>query len=135
MALNPRIHLQHRTWAVWLVVLIAVFAALAPTLSHGLALARSSAGMEADLCVSAGVSHPSPDAPEGPQSAVPLVHCPLCLLTSDRMVPPPLPWGMALRVPGAQPVPVAWPGFFSSTHFELAAAPRGPPDFLLLSNI
>lgn len=130
MALNPRIHLLHRTWAVWLVVFIAVFAALAPTLSHGVALARSSAGMETDLCVSAGVSHLAPDAPEGPQSAVSLAHCPMCLLASDRMAPPPLPWGMALRVPGAPPVPVARAGIFFSTHFALAAAPRGPPEFL-----
>lgn len=130
MALNPRIHLLHRTWAVWLVVLIAVFAALAPTLSHGLALAHSGAGMETDLCVSAGVSHPSPEAPEGPQSTVPLAHCPFCLLASDRMAPPPLPWGMPLRVQDAPPMPGARAGIFFSTHFALAAAPRGPPYFL-----
>jgi len=130
MALKPRTHLPHRTWAVWLVLLIAVFAALAPTLSHGLALARSGVGMGTDLCASAGVSHPSPDAPAGPQSAVPLAHCPFCLQASDRMAPPPLPWGMPLRVQGAPPVPVARLGFFCSTPFDLAAAPRGPPYFL-----
>lgn len=130
MALNPRIHLLHRPWAVWLAVLLAVFAALAPTLSHGLALERSGAGMETDLCVSAGIGHGTPEAPDAPGSVLSLVHCPFCLQAPDRMAPPPLPWSFPLRVQGAHPEPVARPGFVFCAHLALAPPPRGPPNFL-----
>jgi hypothetical protein len=122
--------LLRRPWAVWLAVLIAVFSALAPTVSHALALTYRVAPMEASYCSSMGMVDAVPDSTGGQGSAAALVHCPFCLHVTDRLAPPPQPVVCPLRVVGRHPPPRVLPVPAYAVDFVLAAAPRGPPAFL-----
>ena len=115
----------HRPWAVWLAVLIAVFGALAPTVSHALAQGVAPAMM--DICVSGDSAAMPADAPSGSQSAPSLDHCPFCLHAADRVGVLPQPLLTPLLVPGDNPQPVVQPVFFFSTYLAHAPPPRGPP--------
>lgn len=122
--------LIHRPWAVWLAVLIVVFGALAPTVSHALALTYRVASMETEHCSSAGLVQTASDSTGGQGAAAALVHCPFCLHLTDRLAPPPQPLVCPLRVVGRHPPPMVLPLPACAVEFVLAAAPRGPPAFL-----
>lgn len=127
MAMNaPRTLLRHSA-VVWIAVFIALFAALAPTLSHGLALAHLGASMDTNLCTSAGGSHGSSDAPEAPLSALSLAHCPFCLHSTDRAAPPSQGVPCLLFVQDGHREPLARQVFFYAGPHTLAPPPRGPP--------
>ena len=123
--------LLHRPWAVWLTVLIAVFGALAPTVSHALVLARGGASPMVEICTTTGtqwvIASTAADAPEEQKSAMSLDHCAFCLHTADRTAPPShlSPIRFAAR---DTPREVADEhGFFILGHFALTPPLRGPP--------
>ena len=152
MPTKPLFPLLRRAWMRWLAVLVAVFAALAPTLSHALVLARSSGPAWAEVCTSTGTRWvlvgqapadvpPSADAnpavtpiqtgsPDGQEPAFSLDHCPFCLLTSDCVAPPPHALVHLFAVSGAIKVPTVRQAFLFIPHFALKPPPRGPPDSL-----
>jgi hypothetical protein len=124
--------LLRRPWAVWLAVLIAVFAALAPTVSHALARTYRVASMETDHCSSVGLmptAANSTGSTDGQGSAAALVHCPLCLHVTDRVALLPVVALPPLLLPDASPPPRVQQVFFFSTYLAHAPPPRGPPGF------
>jgi hypothetical protein len=137
---------------VWLAVLLALFSALAPTLSHALAatgarqafsievctgdgLRRVVAGHDADASIAAGLAGSaqaiSTAGDDGsPASTTSLLHCPFCLLGANTMALPPAPSTFRF-VPTNLPVGSPRPNCAAprATLFVLVAAPRGPPSF------
>lgn len=133
MSLKPYLALLRRPLALWLAVLIAVFGALAPTLSHALVWAQGGAAPMLEICTSTGprwVASPMPtDSPDGQESAPSLVHCPFCLLSTDRAAPAPHALVHLFVVLGDPEAPTIRQAFFFFTHFALTPPPRGPPAF------
>ena len=122
---------------VWLALLLAVFAALAPTVSHALAASRGDAGTLTEICSSTGSrwvsvaqtdsNSSSTDSSNGQESAASLSQCPFCLLSTDRVAPAPHPLVHLFDVLGDTPEPTVLQAFFYSKAFSLGAPPRGPP--------
>lgn len=127
MRQQPPWTLLRRTAVVWLAVLVALLGALAPTLSHALALARGGAPMEMALCASAEPDRASAAPQEGQGAAPSLAHCPFCLHSTDRLAPASHPLPYLFGVADAHPEPVALQAFFYAQHRILAPPPRGPP--------
>jgi hypothetical protein len=115
----------HRLWAAWLAVLLVLFAALAPTVSHAIAVERGAQTLE--ICTSTGAKSIPADSPTGPESALHLDHCPFCLHAADRVAPPPTPVAYLFLVQGGQQEAMVWQAFFYAPHPYPKAAPRGPP--------
>jgi Protein of unknown function (DUF2946) len=88
------LHLEslRRPWAAWLAVLLVLFGAFAPTLSHGIGLAQAAGQWPADICVSpasmAVADNTLADSPDGRESVVSSQHCPFCLLSTNGVGPP-----------------------------------------------
>jgi hypothetical protein len=125
---NARHHHQpalHRLVVAWLAVLLALFAALAPTVSHALALDHATQGIE--ICTSAGAQIIPADSPTGPESTKLMDHCPFCLLQADRVAPPPSPVAYLFLVQSGQQEGPVSQAFFFVPHPYSPAAPRGPP--------
>jgi len=143
--------LRRPRWA-WLAMLLVLFGAVAPTLSHALAAASAGQPFGIEVCTSGGsrwvsVGHNAgapevaglaastqPDSANGedgsPASLAPLVHCPFCLLGANPMAPPPAPSDTRFSpagLPHEAPRPAGNPP--RSASFILVAAPRGPPFF------
>lgn len=115
----------HRLWAAWLAVLLALFAALAPTVSHAIAAERGVQTLE--ICTSTGAKVIPADFPNGQESAAHLEHCPFCLLSTDRIAPAPTPVTYLFLVhSGSQEVAAGQPFFYSPRPYS-KTAPRGPP--------
>lgn len=122
---------------VWLALLLAVFAALAPTVSHALAASRGDAGTLTEICSSTGsrwvsvnqadANSSSTDSSNGQESAISLTHCPFCLLSTDRVAPAPHPLVHLFAVFGDNPEPTVLQAFFYFEHFPWGPPPRGPP--------
>jgi hypothetical protein len=119
---------------VWLAVFVAVFAALAPTVSHAIALAQGNTGGGIEICTSEGMrfvaAEPAPssaDSETGSKSALSLSHCPFCLHTTDRVAPPPHPVAYLFLDMGGEQEAMVWQAFFFFTHFALSPPSRGPP--------
>lgn len=133
--MSPTSHLAslRRPLALWLAVLIAVFGALAPPLSHAVALTRGGTAPMVEVCTSSGmreVAAPVPtDSPDGQESAPAPVHCPFCLLAADRAAPAPHPWVHLFAVIGDAEAPTIRQAFFFFTPLAFAPPPRGPPGF------
>lgn len=127
----PLTALLRRPLAVWLAVLIAVFAAFAPTLSHALVLARGGPPPLLAVCTSIGMQGVAnalaADSPDGQESAPSLAHCPFCLLSTDRAVPAPHVLAHLFAVLGDHGEPTTRQAFFFLRHFALTPPPRGPP--------
>ena len=138
MFLNLRFALLRRPLVVWLAVLMAVFGALAPTLSHALAAPAwaevcTPTGMRwlmLDAAVQTDAAQNSADSPQPPEPAFSLVHCPFCLLSTDRAAPAPHALVHLFAVSGAIKVPTVRQAFLFIPHFALKPPPRGPPDSL-----
>ena len=120
-----------RLWAAWLAVLLALFAALAPAVSHAVALSRGGDHAGFEICTSAGAqwlaAPDSGDSSSGQESTPTIDHCPFCLLQADRVAPPPSPVAYLFLVIGGQQEAPVWQAFFYATYFALAPPPRGPP--------
>lgn len=129
MPLSPRHHPLHhllrRPLAVWLAVLIAVFGALAPTVTHALARSGLLGGIE--VCSSTGPQIIPANSPTGPETALSLVHCPFCLHSTDRIAPPPSLLPYLFSVQGGQQEVRLWQAFFFVPLFAPTPPPRGPP--------
>jgi hypothetical protein len=128
--------LAQRRWSLLLVLCVAWFAALAPTVSHALAWSQGSALTFIEVCTTTGsrlvevdTQTPNADSNPGQESALTLSHCPFCLQPTDRCAPPPHPLPYLFLVQGGQQEAPVWQAFFYSPHFDLKAAPRGPPTF------
>ncbi len=117
----------HRLWAAWLAVLLVLFAAFAPPVSHAIALERGAPGIE--ICTSSGTQIIPADSPTGPESALHVDHCPFCLHSADRFAPPPTPVAYLFLGLGGQQEVAVWQAFFYSPQHYPKAAPRGPPAF------
>lgn len=149
MPLKLHFALLRRPLAVWLAVLIALFGALAPTLSHALVMARGGTSAWTEVCTSTGTrwvmldesqntTHPitssatliSTASPDGQEAAFSLDHCPFCLLCTDRVVPPPNALLHLFSVLGDSGAPTIRQVFlYPSTDFSITPPPRGPPAF------
>lgn len=134
MFLKLHTTLLRRPWAVWLAVLIAVFGALAPTVSHALARSQGGVVLWVEVCTDTGMRWvdgntglSSTDSPDGPESAPSLVHCPFCLLLTDRVAPAPHALVHLFAVSGEAEVPTIRQVFLFFTHFAPTPPPRGPP--------
>jgi hypothetical protein len=136
--------LLHRPWLVWLAVWLALFAALAPTVSYAFhaAASRDAADLHA-VCSSAYVAstpHVAPTAPEWLQAKAPQSddsdaplstdtgsHCQRCLLSIERLVILISgDIGFAIQ-PETYAQPVAPSPQFLKSFLELNPPPRGPP--------
>ena len=138
----------HRPWVVWLAVWLVLFTALAPSVSYAFhaAASRDAADLHA-VCSSAFTgatpSNPpgaaptalvwmqgdaTPSADSSPQPVADMGgHCRLCLLSIERLAPPPTSVvGFAIQLE-AYAVPVAPPPQFVKSFLELNPPPRGPP--------
>lgn len=138
--------LLRRPLAVWLAVLVALFGAIAPTLSHALVQGGAAA---VDICTSTGPRGVAPgqaqeatprtasassipaDSPDGQESAFVPDPCPFCLPATDRAVPASCALAFLVVVPGDPGEPTIWQAFFFFNHFSLTPPPRGPPPFSL----
>jgi hypothetical protein len=137
MTLTSHFTLLRRTFVVWLAVWIAVFGALAPTVSHAVAWSQQGASPWVGVCTDAGMrwvdvtaGEAFKDAPDGQEAAPSLVHCPFCLLAVDRVLPA-LQAGHHLFTDRDDfAVPAAWQAVFFSTYVALRPPPRGPPGLL-----
>jgi hypothetical protein len=134
MAMNHRAITQHRPWAVWFALCIALVMALAPTVSHAVAWSLSGSGQFMEVCtatgsrlVSANSTPSSADSPTGQESALSLTHCPFCLHTADRCAPAPNLLPCVFPVQGGQQEAIVGQAFFFFAHFAFAPPPRGPP--------
>ncbi|MBK9573149.1 MAG: DUF2946 domain-containing protein [Rhodoferax sp.] len=125
-------HLEslRRPWAVWLAVLLVLFGAFAPTLSHGIGLAQAAGQWPADICVSpasmAVADNTLADSPDGRESAVSSPHCPFCLLSTHGFGPPATASAHPFASESGLDRPVESALFFESRVAWLAL-PRGPP--------
>jgi hypothetical protein len=133
--------LPYRPWAVWLAVLIAVFGALAPTVSHALVLAQGGIAGSLEICtpqgmrfVTADPTGLTTDSPDGPESVLSLSECPFCLHTTDRVAPPAHPWVYIFVVSNEFKVPTVRQAFLLPLPFAPTPPPRGPPAAFLLLN-
>jgi hypothetical protein len=123
--------LLHRPWAVWLAVLIAVFGALAPTVSHALVLARGGASPMVEICTTTGtqwvLASTAADSPDEQEPAMRFDHCPFCLHSVDRTAPPPHLSPIRFAARDTQCEIAGEHGFFIFGHFALTPPLRGPP--------
>jgi hypothetical protein len=133
----------HRPWLVWLAVWLALFAALAPSVSYAFHAAADRDAADLHAVCSSALKGATPsaapsapvwlpgDPPPSDSSSTPATadmggHCRLCLVSIDRLAPPPTPVvGFAIQ-PATYAVPVAPPQFVKS-FLELNPPPRGPP--------
>ena len=134
MAMHHRATSLHRPWAVWFALCIALVMALAPTMSHALAWSKAGSGNLIETCTATGsrmvpadATLSSADSPAGQESALSLSHCPFCLHTADRVVPPPHPVAYLFLDMGGERGTTIWQAFFFFTHSAIVPPPRGPP--------
>jgi hypothetical protein len=118
-----------RPLAVWLALLVAVLGAIAPTLSHGLALKGAVPLVE--ICTSLGprwvALSDSPDSPDGQESALHIEHCPFCLSATHSVAPPPHVSLHDFGVSGEPAVPALRQAFLFVAQAVLVPPPHGPP--------
>jgi hypothetical protein len=121
-------------WSLWLVLCVAWFAALAPTVSHALAWGQVSELTFIEVCSTTGArvvavdnAFTPADSNPGQESPLTLSHCPFCLQPTDRCAPPPHPLPYLFLVQGGQQEAPVWQAFFYSEQRSFAPPPRGPP--------
>jgi len=135
-----------RRWALWLALLLALFGALAPSVSQALNAARGGNTGLIEVCTSSGprwmalgplateadfsAASAAPPLPDAPVSAQVFDHCPFCLLLADRAAPPPASWPHRFLAAGPAAAPVdPQPNFYPP--FSAPTPPsRAPPAFL-----
>ena len=122
----------HGTRVLWLAVLLAIFAALAPTLSHALAAAGQTPAPLLEVCTSSGMRPAGATGQGGEQSEAPtslqtLSDCSFCWLATDRLAPAPYSEPYAFLGAVAHQRPRAEQPHFFLRPWVLAPPPRGPP--------
>ena len=125
-----------RPWAVWLAVLIALLAAIAPTVTHALILAGGQSPQGVEICttvgprwVTADAGASSDDSNPASGSAATTAHCPFCLQTTDRvaLINEALPYPFLVQ--DRQRKSTVWQVFLYATAHTVNPPPRGPPGF------
>jgi hypothetical protein len=114
---------------------LALFAALAPTVSRALNGIRAHADELVEICTPSGprwmaLGSTAQAGSESTPDSVPIFdHCPFCLLANERIAPPPqaLTFDFALTETIAAPAVTALD--FLVTHHSLLPPSRGPPSF------
>ncbi|HEY8905983.1 MAG TPA: DUF2946 family protein [Rhodoferax sp.] len=143
---------RHR-WVLWLALWLAVFGAMAPTVSRTLNWARGDTGNQVEICTSTGPrwmalnpvgsATAAPDATlvdgqdasrsESDPAPTPfpvLDHCPFCTLLADRVAPP-LSMAFILRVlPGKAVIPTVPLALFHPSFQTRTPPSRAPPTLL-----
>lgn len=118
---------------LWLAIGMAFWGALAPSLSHALVLVSGNSAQWVAVCSSEGMRWvalaASERAPVDLPSGSTLNHCPLCLLSPDRVVPAPHPWVHLFALFGDYPAATVRQAFFFVIEPTLGPLPRGPPAF------
>ena len=134
MSPKPHFAWLRRPLAVWVAVLIAVFGALAPTLSQALVLAQGAMPDGVEVCTGTGMRWVATNAPtdsqSGQESAVNLERCPFCLLSTDHLGPPDVA-SVHLFMEESGLARPDKPLLFLKTFIRFSALPRGPPRFVL----
>lgn len=134
----PSFHrtLTPRPWALWLAVLVALLAALAPALTHAFMPQGVATAPGVEICTDQGtrwVTLAATADPTDPAPATPtldsVAHCAFCLQPPERSAPPPQ---LMLRpTPGSgatQPATVTQARVYGPP-LAFAPPPRGPPAF------
>lgn len=101
IGLNHRTTRQHRPWAVWFALCIALVMAIAPTLSHALASNQGAGRNFMEVCISTGTrlvpleaTSASAASSTEQEAGLTLSRCPYCLtnVASLGLPPAPLPF-------------------------------------------
>lgn len=102
------LNLRLQRWLAWWLLAVTLLGALAPTVSRARAAALGQAGLTwMEVCTTQGMKQVAVSDSQDPAPIKVIVdHCPLCVLSLDRLAPPVDPF--------------AWQGL-----------PQGPPDFSL----
>lgn len=126
----------HRPWVVWLAVLLALFGALAPTVSHALVSARGDTSPWLEICSSTGTRSLVPstpaNSPADDESSSLREACAFCLLNAERAAPPPTDQVRQLAANRQCGAPAFWQTDVVTSPLGLAAQPRGPPTLITL---
>jgi Protein of unknown function (DUF2946) len=143
---------RHR-WVLWLALWLAVFGAMAPTVSRTLNWARGDTGKLIEICTSAGPrwmalnpagsATAAPDATlvdgqdasrsepgPAPTSFPVLDHCPFCTLLADRLAPPLAMAFLQMVLPGKAVTPTVSRVLFLLLFQTRTPPSRGPPTLL-----
>jgi hypothetical protein len=112
-----------------LVLCVMLLGALAPTVSRARAWSQGNQVPWMEICTTAGTPRSAADAPSGdttkPGMAV-VDHCALCVLSTDRMVPPSSPFEW-LALPQAPPELSVAALMFTPFALHWAMPSRAPP--------
>jgi hypothetical protein len=124
---------RHRRLTLWLAMLAMVFAALAPTVSHALALFPGSAGW-VEVCTAHGARWVAVDGTRDAQPGGSIDaatgqfdQCPFCHHAGQGMAPPPAAAAQALQPPLREGPPERFLSAPHTAHDWRAAQPRAPP--------
>jgi hypothetical protein len=129
-----RVSCRHRRFTLWLATLAMAFAALAPVMSHALALVSGSAGW-VEVCTAQGsrwvqledASHSAPSPDSGGPLAGHQDHCPCCPHVSQGMAPPPAAATAPLALALNDGPPERFLSAPRTAHVWRAALARAPP--------
>ncbi len=127
--------LLRRLWVGRLALLLALFGALAPTVSHALNWTRGEAPALIEVCTSQGprwmaLGQPIEllsEVPNKPDAATVFEHCPFCLLVADRLAPPPASLTPVFLANATCELVAFAQSSFVVTHTHPSPEPRGPP--------
>lgn len=127
--------LLRHLWVGRLALLVALFGALAPTVSHAFNWARGEAPALIEVCTSQGprwmaLGQPIEllsEVPNKPDAATVFEHCPFCLLAADRLAPPPAPLTPVFLTEAVCELVASEQIFFVVTYTNPSPPPRGPP--------
>ena len=127
----------YRRWAVWLVVLIAVWGAILPTVAHTLMISGDPSRQGYEICTADGprwVSAEASASSDDSGSAASTTHCQFCMQPSDRvaLINDPLPYPFLFQESRRQSI--AWQVFIGAAAHMVYPPPRGPPDPYKLFN-
>jgi hypothetical protein len=127
-------HRLRQPLAVWLALLIALFGAIAPTLSVAMGGTGSSVPAMVDICSSGGdhaaTAENAADTTSDPTTGLFVRHCPLCLHAADRVLPLPSAAIAFFGMLGEPVSPATEPAFAFITPPARVPPPRGPPAYL-----
>lgn len=139
-AFMPLRRAPRRPWAAWFVLLVALFSAMAPTVSHALVFAKvGSNGLVngIEICSTQGSrvvalqgdsqADALADSSPRQESARTLDHCPFCLHVADHAAPPVQPQPYRLGRIATALLHTAYAAPVYVTHAYSRASPRGPP--------
>lgn len=84
------LNLRFQRWLAWSLLVVTLLGTLAPAVSRARAAAQGSIGMTwAEVCTTQGMQQVAVNDSQDPAPAKVVVdHCPLCMLSLDRLAPP-----------------------------------------------